>query len=67
MQLDPRPFRTACQHDDGNTPAGEVLLIPDTAVGRDQQVKSVPLRLCQQIAIAQTIPPLGLRGGDGVP
>ena len=62
-----RPPGTASEDDDGDTPCGQVLLVADAAVSREEQIECCLLGSVQERSIAERIPALGLCGVDGVP
>ena len=54
--FDPRPSVRPSpreQHNDGQTPAGQVLLVPNVLVGGYQQFVTLTLRNIQQFPVAQ--------------
>src|SRR5580658_184909 len=65
-QTYPRPFGGAREDNDRNLPSRKVLLVPDSPVRRDEQVKSCLLSGVQQGAVGQPVPSPGLGRDNGV-
>ncbi len=51
----------------GNPPIGQILLVANVTVGRDQNGKSISLRGRDQFAVCQTRPPHLIGGTNLVP
>jgi hypothetical protein len=50
------PFCRASQNQDGYLPAGEILLVLNPLIGRQEQIETRILGRFQEIAVAQSIP-----------
>ena len=55
------------QHHEGNPPVGQILLVANVTVGRDQNGKSISLRGRDQFAVCQTRPSHIIGGTNLVP
>ena len=60
MQPQNRPSRVT-DNNDGNLPAGQVLLMPNVLVRGDQEFKTGRFSRGEQVAVAECVPPFGCR------